>query len=1084
MYSRNIISSSVPTWVQRERGSPNSSSREMVNSTRAQRGSLSNGSSEKELGIAAWTQRNSPSSSTRELGWRMEGFAAQLETAFDTHAEEHIGQLYRPSSLEEKGPILSHFKRESDLTTNTTPPPPPPPPPRPPRSNDDVFDFGQGCRADDEEQDNHHNSNNNNNANNSNFDTDEFQIYRDGSLILVPAPTNDPRDPINLPMVRKVVAIFFLSFFGALAASAEIILGAVLPVFALEYSGLFPDPGRSLRDLINAGGFPQGENPLKLLDHLGSGPSVFAIYMLASAPLLIIGLSNLFLVPMAISCGRRPVLLATSLIAIAGAVWAGASKSFESHLAARCVQAIGAGTVESLIPFIIQDMVHVHQRNTWISAAFAAQGVIIIGIGFSTPTIITELSWHYVYFITAAAAGLFLIGIFFSLPETRWERTRAEMAGIPRDDSHIKYKPRSYKDDINPFPVDINWKAGVTAFLDTMRTFFYPQVFFVTMLNSVVISVTFAAGLTATPVLISKPYSWPFERIGFSLTAVLIGAIVVALVQGPLGDNLANFMAKRTGRRTPENQLINLVLPITLALIGSLLFGLAGQHPETYGWPVFLASFAFIAYGFLGTSSTSSVYVLECYPHLAGPALVSIASFRFIFAFLLTFDASNWVINLGYFNAFMIYVALISFFVLFLPIVFIYGASWRKRWGQSYTYTNCHGDQEDGTFNGLWQITSPAFRFQPVSVVKFEPTRLAVSSDSGVVGDIALRLVPCCLSGAISSGSDDVGGKDGEKDGKEFHASTNHSFVISVEAKRLSDIPTSSPSSDKHCNPKEKKCREGRDIETNQHPTRRPTAETNCIEPSPQPASVHSDQSPLYGLENAPSNSIRTNPIEMASSLRTTASMAMRLKPTASLIPYRSVAALSSSSRSPAAVPAAQSSTGLARPERKEVPLPSQEGTKGVVQYALTTLDITANWVRQSSLWPMTFGLACCAVEMMHLSTPRYDQDRLGIIFRASPRQSDVMIVAGTLTNKMAPALRQVYDQMPEPRWVISMGSCANGGGYYHYSYSVVRGCDRIVPVDVYVPGCPPTSEALMYGIFQLQRKMRNTKITRMWYRK
>ena len=124
----------------------------------------------------------------------------------------------------------------------------------------------------------------------------------------------------------------------------------------------------------------------------------------------------------------------------------------------------------------------------------------------------------------------------------------------------------------------------------------------------------------------------------------------------------------------------------------------------------------------------------------------------------------------------------------------------------------------------------------------------------------------------------------------------------------------------------------------------------------------------------------------------------------------------------------------------------------------------------------MTFGLACCAIEMMHLSTPRYDQDRLGIIFRASPRQSDVMIVAGTLTNKMAPALRQVYDQMPEPRWVISMGSCANGGGYYHYSYSVTRGCDRIVPVDIYVPGCPPTSEALMYGIFQLQKKMRHTR--------
>ena len=102
-------------------------------------------------------------------------------------------------------------------------------------------------------------------------------------------------------------------------------------------------------------------------------------------------------------------------------------------------------------------------------------------------------------------------------------------------------------------------------------------------------------------------------------------------------------------------------------------------------------------------------------------------------------------------------------------------------------------------------------------------------------------------------------------------------------------------------------------------------------------------------------------------------------------------------------------------------------------------------------MW-MTFGLACCAVEMMQLSMPRYDVERFGFAPRASPRQSDVMIVAGTLTNKMAPALRKVYDQMPEPRYVISMGSCANGGGYYHYSYSVVRGCDRIVPVDIYVP--------------------------------
>ena len=143
--------------------------------------------------------------------------------------------------------------------------------------------------------------------------------------------------------------------------------------------------------------------------------------------------------------------------------------------------------------------------------------------------------------------------------------------------------------------------------------------------------------------------------------------------------------------------------------------------------------------------------------------------------------------------------------------------------------------------------------------------------------------------------------------------------------------------------------------------------------------------------------------------------------------------------------------------------------------FVTTSVDTVMNWARTGSLWPMTFGLACCAVEMMHAGASRYDLDRFGVVFRPSPRQSDVMIVAGTLVNKMAPALRKVYDQMPEPRWVISMGSCANGGGYYHYSYAVVRGCDRIVPVDVYVPGCPPTAEALLYGIIQLQKKIERT---------
>ncbi|KAJ1510816.1 NADH dehydrogenase Fe-S protein subunit 7 ndufs7 [Coelomomyces lativittatus] len=189
---------------------------------------------------------------------------------------------------------------------------------------------------------------------------------------------------------------------------------------------------------------------------------------------------------------------------------------------------------------------------------------------------------------------------------------------------------------------------------------------------------------------------------------------------------------------------------------------------------------------------------------------------------------------------------------------------------------------------------------------------------------------------------------------------------------------------------------------------------------------------------------------------------------------------ISSSSSSPASnthgsLPAQPPSS----PGRLAQFLDSKQG-----DFVVSTADQIINWAQKGSLWPMTFGLACCAVEMMHMAASRYDQDRFGIVFRASPRQADVMIVAGTLTNKMAPALRKVYDQMPDPRWVISMGSCANGGGYYHYSYSVVRGCDRIVPVDIYVPGCPPTAEALLYGVLQLQKKIARQKNTRIWFRK
>ncbi|NPA90472.1 MAG: NADH-quinone oxidoreductase subunit B [Chloroflexi bacterium] len=152
----------------------------------------------------------------------------------------------------------------------------------------------------------------------------------------------------------------------------------------------------------------------------------------------------------------------------------------------------------------------------------------------------------------------------------------------------------------------------------------------------------------------------------------------------------------------------------------------------------------------------------------------------------------------------------------------------------------------------------------------------------------------------------------------------------------------------------------------------------------------------------------------------------------------------------------------------------------------LTTLDAVYNWSRRSSLWPMMFGLACCAIEMIAVAAARYDLARFGMeVMRPSPRQADVMIVSGTVTKKMVPQIVRLYNQMPQPRYVVAMGACATGGGPFKEGYNVVSGVDKFIPVDVYIPGCPPTPEALLYGMMRLQEKIKRQSIkTVPWYQK
>ena len=155
-----------------------------------------------------------------------------------------------------------------------------------------------------------------------------------------------------------------------------------------------------------------------------------------------------------------------------------------------------------------------------------------------------------------------------------------------------------------------------------------------------------------------------------------------------------------------------------------------------------------------------------------------------------------------------------------------------------------------------------------------------------------------------------------------------------------------------------------------------------------------------------------------------------------------------------------------------DIPVPSELQSA----VTITSLDKIYNWGRRSSIWPMVFGLACCAIEMICTAASRFDIARFGMeVFRATPRQADLMIVSGTVTKKMVPQIVRLFNQMPEPKYVMAMGACASGGGPFKEGYNVVSGIDKFVPVDVYVPGCPPTPEALLYGVLQLQKKIRRT---------
>lgn len=320
------------------------------------------------------------------------------------------------------------------------------------------------------------------------------------------------------------------------------------------------------------------------------------------------------------------MLLGCGALAWSGGLWAGFSTSLNTHIAARCLQGIGAGAVEALIPLVIQDIVFIHQRNRAMSAIWSTQGLIIVSIGISSPVIVVTLGWRYIYYITSALAIVAWFALFAFLPESRWKRSPEELNGKevyplrlaetrPRVDHRMP--PRTLWTEIGIFTNGFENKEAGKSMLDTARTMFFPNILWVIAVNSILISINNAASQTGSAVLIAA--HWKFKLLGLAVVPIVISTPFVWLLGGFVADKVSNTVAKRNGgRREPEAHLLNLILPLALAIVGTMMFGYAGQHVLTAHWSILLIGIFFIALGFLTSNTVFSVYIVESYPQWAG----------------------------------------------------------------------------------------------------------------------------------------------------------------------------------------------------------------------------------------------------------------------------------------------------------------------------------------------------------------------------------------------------------------------------------------------------------------------------------
>ncbi|CAK7212195.1 hypothetical protein SCUCBS95973_001361 [Sporothrix curviconia] len=495
----------------------------------------------------------------------------------------------------------------------------------------------------------------------------------DGKIRLIPTPTPDPKDPLNLPNWRKYTAIGCLCFFGSLSMCADFMVGGLLPVFLLEYSGVDPRP------ILKHADMKGNPSPMALIPPGVHAVSLYEVTLLSTLPSLTNCAASFVLVPLSLAIGRRPVLLSTAMFSFIGGFLAAYSRSLKEHLAARVIHGLGSATVEALLPLIMQDMVFIHQRNRAIAAIMACQGPMLTIFGILSPYIAVEHSWRWIYLITSAAGVLAWVLLIVFVPETRVVRSKQELIeqGNNRTElDYARYGKRTLCDDLGMFNRGYQWREALLQMLRSIQTTYFPAMLLVICIDAVFFIILQSIGQTISFALLAAGI--PYELSGLTMLIGLVASGIVYLFGGPFADKLTLKISRLRGKtsREPEFQLPNLFVPFLASMAGCIIFGCAVQ----LHWHIAVTLFGntLLMVGSMTAATVLKTFIIESYPQWPGPVLVNVNTLRTVISFGFSSHASSWVQDRGYLYVFGVYVAVLFVMMLFIPVFYVYGKKFRQ----------------------------------------------------------------------------------------------------------------------------------------------------------------------------------------------------------------------------------------------------------------------------------------------------------------------------------------------------------------------------------------------------------------------